>query len=101
MPQLSEESAADLADRLLVHGSSPSERAQKHELHLRIQSALLQLRDNEREVLLLRFVEQLTILEIAAVLDISEGAVKQRQLRALMKLKQVLGKSWGESSHDR
>ena len=88
--QIPEDSAADLAKRLVAIGRSPSEQAQRRELHTRVQAGLLQLREIDREVLLLRFVEQLSIHEIAAVLEISEVAVKVRQYRALQRLKKQL-----------
>ncbi len=88
--QIPEDSAADLAKRLVAIGRSPSEQAQRRELHMRVQAGLLQLREIDREVLLLRFVEQLSIHEIAAVLEISEVAVKVRQYRALQRLKKQL-----------
>jgi RNA polymerase sigma-70 factor, ECF subfamily len=91
--EISEGSLADLAERLAAPTSSPSERAEKRELQVRVQAALLRLREIDREVLHLRFVDQLSILEIAAVLDLAENAVKQRQLRALLRLKIMLENS--------
>jgi DNA-directed RNA polymerase specialized sigma subunit len=49
----------------------------------------------DREVLALRHFEQLSRAEIAQVLDISEGAAGKRYIRALERLKQVLGRSPG------
>jgi RNA polymerase sigma-70 factor (ECF subfamily) len=48
------------------------------------------LPDTQRRVIEMRFVEQKSIREIAAVLDRSEGAVKQLQLRALESLRKHL-----------
>jgi RNA polymerase sigma-70 factor (ECF subfamily) len=45
------------------------------------------LPDLQRQVIELRFVEEKSIREIAAVLNRSEGAVKQLQLRALDNLR--------------
>ena len=38
----------------------------------------------------MRYLEQLTVAEIAAVLAISEGTVKVRHLRALQRLRELL-----------
>ena len=44
----------------------------------------------DREILVMRHLEQLKISEIASVLAISEGAVKMRRLRAAEKLQELL-----------
>ena len=56
----------------------------------RVQSALLHLPPRDREILILRHLEQLSIAEISAVLEITEGAVKLRQLRALERFRDLL-----------
>jgi RNA polymerase sigma-70 factor (ECF subfamily) len=88
---LSDESVLALADRLLASGSSPSRQAMREELHRRVQVALAQLAERDREVLVMRYLEQLSTREIAAVLGIAEGAVKTRHLRALERLRKLLG----------
>ena len=50
-----------------------------------------QLPDVQRQVILMRFVEEKSIREVAAALDRSEGAVKQLQLRALENLRRSMG----------
>jgi RNA polymerase sigma-70 factor (ECF subfamily) len=89
-PHLSDESALQLADRVLARQSSPSDRALRDELRGRIRAALDQLGERDREVLVLRHLEQLSTREIAAVLGLSEGAVKVRHLRALERLRGLL-----------
>jgi RNA polymerase sigma-70 factor (ECF subfamily) len=86
---LPDESALDLARRL-VGGTSPSGEAVRTELHGRVRSALAALAERDREILALRHLEQLSVREIAAVLDLSEGAVKTRHLRALQRLRGLL-----------
>jgi RNA polymerase sigma-70 factor (ECF subfamily) len=87
---LPDESALELARRLLAPGLSPSELAARQELHDRVRQALGQLSENDREVLALRYLEQLSTAETAAVLGISVGAVKVRHLRALERLRDQL-----------
>ncbi|HEV3078235.1 MAG TPA: sigma-70 family RNA polymerase sigma factor [Gemmataceae bacterium] len=90
-PPLPDESAMVLADKLMGRGSSPSARLRRHELRDRVQAALAQLSEHDREVLVLRHLEQLSSPEIAAILEISEGAVYTRHLRALRRLRRLLG----------
>jgi RNA polymerase sigma-70 factor (ECF subfamily) len=49
------------------------------------------LKDEHREVLMLRFIEDRSVRDTAAVLGKSEGAVKVLQLRALRSLRKRLG----------
>jgi RNA polymerase sigma-70 factor (ECF subfamily) len=80
---LPDESVLDLAERLVAKGSSAAQKMIQQELKASVQSALAQLDARDREVLVLRFLEQLSIEEAAAVLEISQEAVKSRQRRAL------------------
>lgn len=88
---LPDESALELAQQLASPGSSPSAHLLREELRSRIQDVLLDLSDGDREVLILRYLEQLSMSEIAAVLGINEGAVKMRHTRALRRLSRLLG----------
>jgi len=87
---LPDESEVALAERLVNSGSSPSARVLRAELRERVQAALESLEPRDREVLVLRYLEQLTSKEIAAVLGISEAAVKARHRRALERLRRRL-----------
>lgn len=87
---LSDRSTAELADRILVHRSGPEARLMRQEMQARIRSALLALRDADREVLVLRHLEGLSAKEIAAILATSEGAVHARHVRALQRLRTLL-----------
>jgi RNA polymerase sigma-70 factor (ECF subfamily) len=89
-PHLSDESAMQLAERVLARQSSPSQRAIRSEMRTRIRAALDRLGERDREVLVLRHLEQLSTKETAAVLGISEGSVKTRHLRALERLRVLL-----------
>jgi RNA polymerase sigma-70 factor (ECF subfamily) len=88
---LPDESALELARRLVSPGTSPSNGVLREEVRGRVQAALARLPEGDREVLVLRYLEQLSMAEIAAVLDISEGAVKMRHTRALRRLCGLLG----------
>jgi RNA polymerase sigma factor (sigma-70 family) len=48
------------------------------------------LEPDDQEILIMRHLEQLQVGEIAALLGISEGAVKMRRLRAAERLRELL-----------
>jgi RNA polymerase sigma-70 factor (ECF subfamily) len=85
-----DESAQELARRLLAGGTNPVSRLIREELRDRLRAALAKMAEPDREILVMRNLEHLSIAEIAAVLGISEGAVKVRHLRALRRLKALL-----------
>ncbi len=88
---VTEESADQLAGPLASRESGPATHLLRAELCQRVREALHRLGERDREVLVLRYLEQLAIREIAAILGISEGATKVRHLRALERLREVLG----------
>ena len=92
---LPEASSAALAAQLLGHDTRPSEAAVRAELKIRLQEALNSMDTLDREVLALRHFEQLSRAEIAQVLGVSEGAAGKRYIRALERLKRILGGSPG------
>jgi RNA polymerase sigma-70 factor (ECF subfamily) len=87
---LSDESAMTLAGQLVAGGTSPSGRLIREEVRDRVRSALDRLSSADREILVMRHLEQLQVSEIAAILRISEGAVMMRRLRAFERLRQLL-----------
>ncbi|HKI36190.1 MAG TPA: sigma-70 family RNA polymerase sigma factor [Gemmataceae bacterium] len=88
---LPDESAAELAQRLVSSASRPSRQMLRAELRERVQAALAALGERDRELLVLRYLEQLSTRDVAAVLGITEGAMKVRHLRALERLRKLLG----------
>ena len=89
-PPLPDESEAALIDRLTGSGTSPSGRLRRKEDRDRVRTALAALDPQDREVLVLRFLEQLSTQEAATVLGITEGAIKSRLMRALVRLRTAL-----------
>ena len=89
--ELPNESALLLAERLSARVVSPCAAMQAAELRKRLRQGLAQLSEADCEVLVLRFLEDLSTREMAAVLGLTESAVKKRQLRALQRLRDVLG----------
>jgi RNA polymerase sigma-70 factor (ECF subfamily) len=93
---LPDESAGALASRLAASMSTPSMRVAKAELLARVRDALKKLTERDREVLVMRYMEQLSTREIAAALGIRQGAVRARHMRALEHLREQLGGEHGE-----
>lgn len=56
----------------------------------RVEQALRTLSPDHQEVIILRFVEELSLKETAAAMERSEGAVKLLQHRAMKELKNIL-----------
>jgi RNA polymerase sigma-70 factor, ECF subfamily len=57
---------------------------------------LRQLSDEQRDCLIMRFLQGLTIAETAQVLGRTEGAVKQLQLRGVRNLAKLMPTGWGD-----
>ena len=96
---LPDESAAELANRLVTSATSPSQQAIRREVRERVRKALAALPERDREVLVLRHLEQLSVAETAEILNIKSGAVKVRHLRALERIRKLLPDS-GEVDHE-
>lgn len=79
----------DLAD----DADSPQETVERTEQQEAVQKALSTLSEEYREVLLLRYMEELDYAEIAEVLQLPSGTVKSRINRAKAALKTALLKS--------
>jgi RNA polymerase sigma-70 factor (ECF subfamily) len=56
----------------------------------RLRSALNDLTEEQAQVITLRFLEELSIAEVAAIMDKSEGAIKALQYRAVLALRRVM-----------
>jgi RNA polymerase sigma-70 factor (ECF subfamily) len=86
----SSSTSTSLSFHLLDHLTTPSEAALRVEMSQKLNEALGDMKDLDREVLALRHFEQLSNREAAQVLGISEQAASDRYIRALGRLKQVL-----------
>lgn len=83
---ITEVSAADPAP-------SPQQQTEQSEQREIVRDAILQLAPEQREVVVLRFMEELSYEEIGAVLKLPSGTVKSRLNRAKAQLKEILSKS--------
>ena len=77
--QVADDSMLELADRLAARQLGPGSRLVHKEIRARVQAALAQLEPPDREILVLRFLQQLDITSAAAVLGLTVAAVKSRQ----------------------
>lgn len=76
---------------ILVGGlTTPSGIADRNEQYLKLEAALDELDDVDREVLVLRHFEELSNADTASVLGIQPAAASKRYVRALTRLKQIL-----------
>jgi len=94
---LPQASSASLAAQLLGRLTSASRAAIRAETQIRVQEALNRMDAVDREVLALRHFELLTNDETAEVLGIKKSAASNRYIRALRRLKEILGGLPGES----
>jgi RNA polymerase sigma-70 factor (ECF subfamily) len=95
---LPDRSSVLLARRLLQSGLSPSRHAIKAEMAARVADALGQLPETDREVLVMRHVEQRPYEEVAYILGIEAAAARKRYGRALLRLRGVLFAGGGEDA---
>jgi RNA polymerase sigma-70 factor, ECF subfamily len=79
------------SERALDRESSPEARALANEQLRAVWNATEQLSDRQRTVFLLRFVEDMDILEIVAATGMKEGTVKVHLFRALQAVRERMG----------
>lgn len=85
---LPEDSAILLVEHLIAGESSPSQRVVQEERRQYVRVALQMLSSQNREIIVMRYLEGLSFIEIAASLELNLGAVKMRHLRALQFLRE-------------
>jgi RNA polymerase sigma-70 factor (ECF subfamily) len=91
VPEYADRSSMDLAAMLKDHELTPAAANIRKELERRFLTALDDLDDDDREIILMRHYEHLGNAEVAQALDISQPAAGMRYLRALRKLRSILG----------
>ena len=81
----------EIAGFLADSRTSPEMSASARQQLANVWNAAASLPERQRTVFLLRFVEDLDLLEIAAATGLSEGTVKVHLFRALNKIRQLAG----------
>jgi RNA polymerase sigma-70 factor (ECF subfamily) len=97
--RLPEDASAVLGKQLLDQGTTPSQAVVKAELRRRVQCAIGQLKDEDREVILMRDFEGMSNTEVALALGLSDSGATMRYGRAIFRLREILvaGLAPGES----
>ena len=88
-----DQSSLDLANQLRDPELTPAAASLRRELEVRFRDAIDGLNHDDREIILLRHFERMSNGEAARTLNLSEPACGMRHLRALRKLRAVLGES--------
>jgi RNA polymerase sigma-70 factor (ECF subfamily) len=84
---LASRSSLELAAQLCDQERTPASAAIQQELERRLQAALADLNEDDREVILMRHYEDLSNQEVATELGLTEAAASMRYLRALRRLR--------------
>ena len=82
-PGWNDQSSLDLAAQFVDQELTPASAAIRQELEHRLHTALAQLDEEDREMILMRHFEQLGNQEIAGTLGLTEAAASMRYLRAI------------------
>ncbi|MDP1796689.1 MAG: sigma-70 family RNA polymerase sigma factor [Planctomycetaceae bacterium] len=90
-PQFADRSSLNLAQMLVDHELTPAAENIRRELEQRFIVAVDQLEEDDRDIILMRHFEQLGNSEAAEALGLSPAAAGMRHLRALRKLRAILG----------
>jgi RNA polymerase sigma-70 factor (ECF subfamily) len=87
---LADHSSYELAGQLLDPELTPATEAMRRELQRRLDAAIAELDEDDREIILLRHREQLSNQDVARALGLSEAAASMRYLRAVRRLRTLL-----------
>ena len=85
------EAAAQRPETMQQPSDSPSDAMERDELAQSVHAGLARLHGGEREAVLLRYFQQMTLRQVGDALGVSEEAAKQRIARAVRKLGRILG----------
>lgn len=90
-------SSLELAAQLRDPEATPAAAALRNELRERFLEALDRMDEEDREILIIRHVEQLSNSEAASLLGLTPPAAGMRHLRALRRMRAILGEASGEA----
>jgi RNA polymerase sigma-70 factor (ECF subfamily) len=92
-PHGQDRSSIELAGQLSDQELTPAAAATQRELARAVEKAIAQLNEADCEIIVMRHYEQLSNQEIAQALNLSEPAASMRYLRAVRRLRELLGES--------
>ncbi|HWG46286.1 MAG TPA: sigma-70 family RNA polymerase sigma factor [Gemmataceae bacterium] len=87
---LADHSSYELAGQLVDAELTPASEAMRREMQRRLDTAIADLDEDDREIILLRHREQLANQDVAHALGLSEAAASMRYLRAVRRLRATL-----------
>jgi RNA polymerase sigma-70 factor, ECF subfamily len=88
----------ELAERLFMpSNNSPERSAERNELQVLVQQALAELDPKHRAVLVLYYLHEYSVQEIAEITGVPDGTVKSRLFHARKLLRQYLEQRYGVS----
>jgi RNA polymerase sigma-70 factor (ECF subfamily) len=85
-----DDSSLDWAAQFFDQELTPASAAIRQEMERKVQEAIARLAEDDREIILMRYVEQLPNQDVAAALDLTEAAASMRCLRAVRRLQALL-----------
>ena len=86
-------SSLELAAQLRDPELTPAAATLRNELEERFRASVEELNEDDRDIILMRNFEHLSNTEVAEALNLSQPAAGMRYLRALKRLRKVLGDS--------
>jgi RNA polymerase sigma-70 factor (ECF subfamily) len=89
-PAWADESSAILVAQLIDPDRTPGSEAVMREMQQRLHTVIATLDETDREIILMRYFEQLSNQEIAGALGLTEAAASMRHLRAIRRLREAL-----------
>jgi RNA polymerase sigma-70 factor, ECF subfamily len=87
VPDLPDHSALDIGRQLFATDTSPSNNLMRREQNDRVLAGFAALSDRDREILVMKYLEDLTTAEVAEALGLTESAAQSRHVRALLRLR--------------
>ncbi|TVT10869.1 sigma-70 family RNA polymerase sigma factor [Amycolatopsis bartoniae] len=92
--EVSETGAAPFVGQSTAEGSGPEQQALAAATREALLKCIADLGDDQRECIVLRFIQGLSLTETAQIMKRNEGAIKALQHRAVRKLAQSLPPTW-------
>ena len=92
-PSGCEQSSMMLAAQISDQQLTPAAAVAQQEMARKVEEALTELNEQDCEIIVMRHYEQLSNQEIAAALELTEPAASMRYLRAVRRLREVLGEA--------
>jgi RNA polymerase sigma-70 factor (ECF subfamily) len=87
---LPDESVEQLADQLASSGTEPGQRLVQEEIRQRVRTAIDELRPQDRELLVMRYLEHMSLKEISEAMEIALSTIRKRHTRAIERLERRL-----------